>query len=1171
MTTTARTVLIAAALALCAAGARGVPNGSFESGGDAPEGWRLEGNGSWQEGPGGRWASVTGSGEDSSYWRTTDYALEPNALYRISFRAAAGEATGGCLISGPSFSNRDFPVEPGWHEHSFVFVTPDARQVAEAFVRLGQWHVTGEAGFDDVRLSPTQPVHRSRGGLQLGEGEVIEGRAYAFEAPLGSEGSNYSRPLHSFSAGFNSDRWTFAAGSEVVYRHGIPGAAQQSASVDVNCNYHTQGSGVVEASTDGANWVQLARFDGVASVHAEVPPTLLPAETVYVRLRSVGGDEAAGAPPGSFQISRYRYATHLGADVGDLVGGTAYPEVEQPARDARVSILSGPGPAGLADDACRLKVANLRAEPRRLRAAATVTAEDGAASRSEVAFSLAPGAEAEVSVPCALRRAGHNAVEVAVVEGEAPLFRARMGVDVAALHDAAFGYALPAEGPVQLWWCEGTYKVSRHRPAPSEAGPAVELEAARNEYEPVQIVLRPGGDLADLRVEVSDLSGPGGVLPAEGIRVAQVGYVRVTNPTDSAGAPGSWPDPLPAYEPGGTLEGGVNHPFWITVHVPEAQPAGLYAGTLTFSAGGWRTSVPMRLRVWDFTLPRETHLQTAFGLSAGAIRRYHNLETTDELRQVLDLYHRDFAAHRISPYTPAPLDPIGVEFPAAGWEGGAYDDGQPHSGERCFKVVDSSATASVAGSSVEPVPVDSAAGYGLAWWARTQEPNQSYLVTVQQYDGDGQWISGNNIDIPRTGTGRWQHEEAAVPAGGSRLNERTKSVRISLRPVPWSEAGEAVGTAWFDDLSFCRSDGAENLLRCPGFELQAGDLAAGLDFSAFDRECERYVDGLGFNSIMVQLRGMPGGTFHARREGQLGPFPQGTPQYEALMASQGRQIVDHLRSKGWLDRAYVYWFDEPDPKDYAFVVDGMELLKRAAPGLPRMLTEQPERELFGHVDLWCPVVGAVTPEAIRDRKQRGERFWWYLCTGPKAPYIGLFIDRPATDLRVWAWLSRKWGVEGQLVWSANYWTSEAAFPSPDMQNPWQDPMSYVSGYSFERGQIGYWGNGDGRFLYPPNRDVKSDRGKYLCGPVDSIRWEMLREGIEDYEYFRLLDGLIAEADGKGVAGDLLAGARELAAVPDAVIADDRTYSKDPRPLYAHRRRVAGMVEQLSRALRRERR
>ena len=39
-----------------------------------------------------------------------------------------------------------------------------------------------------------------------------------------------------------------------------------------------------------------------------------------------------------------------------------------------------------------------------------------------------------------------------------------------------------------------------------------------------------------------------------------------------------------------------------------------------------------------------------------------------------------------------------------------------------------------------------------------------------------------------------------------------------------------------------------------------------------------------------------------------------------------------FRDHGWLDLPYVYWFDEPDPKDYEFVADGFARLQRAAPG-----------------------------------------------------------------------------------------------------------------------------------------------------------------------------------------------------------------------------------------------
>jgi hypothetical protein len=534
---------------------------------------------------------------------------------------------------------------------------------------------------------------------------------------------------------------------------------------------------------------------------------------------------------------------------------------------------------------------------------------------------------------------------------------------------------------------------------------------------------------------------------------------------------------------------------------------------------------------------------------------------------VLDLYLRDFAAHRIAPYDPAPLDPIEVAFTAGAWEGGSVVTDDPREGRRCLKIADDDARSAVAASGVKRIAVDPAGRYRFSWWVKTARPGQPYLVSLTQHDQDGQWMAYNNIDVLRTGSGAWQREEVIVPSEGvGRIHPKARSVQIVLRPAPWSDAGEATGTAWFDDLHFGLADGGPNLVADAGFESVEREPGVTVDFAAFDRACETYLDGLGFNSITIRLRGMGGGTFHARHPGRIGAFEQGSAQYEALMDSQGRQLVEHLRRKGWLDRAYVYWFDEPDKKDYEFVVDGMERIRRAAPGLTRMLTEQPEPELLGHVDLWCPVVSQYDPKVGEERRRQGDRFWWYLCCGPHAPYIGLFIDHPAVDLRVWAWLSRKWGVGGHLVWQTNYWTSSAAFPPPKVQDPYEDPMSYVSGYSHEAGQIGYWGNGDGRFLYPPGRDPENDKTRYLSGPVGSIRWEMLREGAEDYDTFCLLDELIARARQTGKAAELRAEAEKLAAVPDAVITDDKTYSKDPAALHEHRLKLGGMIERLSRAL-----
>ena len=118
-------------------------------------------------------------------------------------------------------------------------------------------------------------------------------------------------------------------------------------------------------------------------------------------------------------------------------------------------------------------------------------------------------------------------------------------------------------------------------------------------------------------------------------------------------------------------------------------------------------------------------------------------------------------------------------------------------------------------------------------------------------------------------------------------------------------------------------------------------------------------------------------------------------------------------------------------------------------------------------------------------------------------------------------------------------------------------MGYMSGYGRPAGFVGYWGNGDGRFLYPP-RDVT---GPTICGPVDSIRWEMLREGIEDYEYLALLDREVARAAREGRTVD---EERSLLEVPAAIVVTGTEYTRSPAPILRHRRRIAEAIERLQR-------
>jgi hypothetical protein len=108
--------------------------------------------------------------------------------------------------------------------------------------------------------------------------------------------------------------------------------------------------------------------------------------------------------------------------------------------------------------------------------------------------------------------------------------------------------------------------------------------------------------------------------------------------------------------------------------------------------------------------------------------------------------------------------------------------------------------------------------------------------------------------------------------------------------------------------------------------------------------------------------------------------------------------------------------------------------------------------------------------------------------------------------------------------------------------------------------VNHWGNGDGRFLYPPNKNPGREVNKFLCGPVDSVRWEILREGIEDYEYFRLLEQAVRGAPPD--KRDLAKKGEYLLRFPGTIFTGGREYTQDPSVLLEYRRRIAELLDEL---------
>jgi hypothetical protein len=733
----------------------------------------------------------------------------------------------------------------------------------------------------------------------------------------------------------------------------------------------------------------------------------------------------------------------------------------------------------------------------------------------------------------------------------------------------------PIEG-VALWWAlSSAQKIQPDQLPPTNQGTAIQMSSARNEREAVQLIMRSTRRLEDFRLACGDLTGVGGsTLPGATVEVFQVRYLNVSQPSDRGSMKGLCPDPLLPIRGPLALDAEFNHAFWFRVFVPSNAPAGAYRGTVELNAKGLRARVPVELTVYDFALPEQMTCTTAFGFSPDNIFRYHGLKTDAEKRLVLNKYWANLAAHHISPYDPAPLDPIRVKWPDIHppatvwdkWSGLRIVSNETHAGHGALLIYDDKTNENVT-ATYDPLIKIPSKGLRVKCWYRTAVPDHRFIVSLTHYDAQRQWMSGRNNDITLRGSGQWQSIDQALndfPAGA-------EYVRFQARATVWTDRGENIGLVWIDDISITDAETGQEFIEGGDFErkprtepvMPVEQLKAQIDFSAWDVAMAQAIDQNHFNSFRVDIPGIGGGTFHEIVKPSLLGFGEDTPEYPVLFGSYCRQLEDHLQAKGWVDEAFIYWFDEPSEDQYPFVMNGLAKLKRSCPHIARMLTEQVETTLVGGPTIWCSISDSYNHQRAEERRPQGEKFWWYVCTGPKAPYTGLFLDHPAPEMRIWLWQTFQRNIEGILVWETTYWTSTAAYPDPNHpQNPYTDPMSWTSGYSTPAGDRRPWGNGDGRFVYPPLSAADGQSATpVLEEPVDSIRWEHLRDGIEDYEYLSILRKRLA-ARLAALSAERRERYARLLIVPDTITRSLAEFTGDGAPIERQRDLIARAIEEL---------
>lgn len=191
--------------------------------------------------------------------------------------------------------------------------------------------------------------------------------------------------------------------------------------------------------------------------------------------------------------------------------------------------------------------------------------------------------------------------------------------------------------------------------------------------------------------------------------------------------------------------------------------------------------------------------------------------------------------------------------------------------------------------------------------------------------------------------------------------------------------------------------------------------------------------------------------------------PQWTEAWSAFLVA----FEEHVRDRGWIDRTYLA-FDERPASEMQVAID---LVEKVAP----VFTDQiaiagsASTDRFAHdLSLNYSNVNSWSPEMIERRRAEGKLTTFYTWANPLYP--NTVTASAPIGARMLPWVSAKNNLDGYLRWAYNSWP----------QDPYTDPS-----YRYRQG--------DEYLVYPGEN-----------GPVSSIRWELFREGQEDFALLDLL-------------------------------------------------------------------
>ncbi|HWZ32810.1 MAG TPA: glycoside hydrolase domain-containing protein [Bryobacteraceae bacterium] len=265
-------------------------------------------------------------------------------------------------------------------------------------------------------------------------------------------------------------------------------------------------------------------------------------------------------------------------------------------------------------------------------------------------------------------------------------------------------------------------------------------------------------------------------------------------------------------------------------------------------------------------------------------------------------------------------------------------------------------------------------------------------------------------------------------------------------------------------------------------------------------------------------------------------------------AADLKDWITHFGAKGWLPRLFHYRCDEP-PAGCAWdkLLSDAKTFRSMAPNVPILVTanmaEVTKNGVLDTIDILTPVLDHVDPMGGSNHRSSydawlklpGKQLWWYqscdqngTCEngkpGPKtSTWPSYVVDASPVRNRIFQWMAFLYNIQGELYFATDSWG----------EDPWDH--IYIFG-----------GNGHGVLFYP---GAPSRIGGTTAVPVASLRLNLIRDGMEDFEYLFAL----ARAGQAGLAEQI---ARSF-------ITNAYTFKTDPEALMAAREKLGTQLHQIA--------